>query len=142
MIEITSGVIYRAEKGDSIFSYASCKTVINLQTSFWEILFNTDVNQELRYSLVREARYVDFALNGLVPPACSDVVYIMNELEFCPKPVVFHCRRNSERTGYIAAVYKITRCGWSFERAYADWRASGCNWITWKLWKPALRKWA
>lgn len=41
------------------------------------------------------------------------------------RPVFFHCRRGRDRTGAMAAIYRIERCGWSPVEAVEEMRAFG-----------------
>lgn len=49
-------------------------------------------------------------------------------------PVFFHCKRGADRTGAFAALYRITRQGWSIDRAYSEARDVGMRW-----WYPAVK---
>lgn len=40
-------------------------------------------------------------------------------LETLERPLLFHCHRGSERTGIVAAAYRVKH-GWSFKDAYAE----------------------
>jgi protein tyrosine/serine phosphatase len=42
--------------------------------------------------------------------------------------IFFHCRRGADRTGTFAALYRIARQGWGFERAYKEARDIGLHW--------------
>jgi hypothetical protein len=143
MLELGPGV-WRANKEDALlypFRFPSAKSVVNLQTGFWEILFDRDCNVELRACISLKIRLFDYALSGLLPPARKDIESILWVIsDPANQPVVFHCRAHRERTGYVAAVYRLYQ-GWPFEKAYQEWRATGCRWVTWKLWKRSLKQW-
>ncbi len=49
-------------------------------------------------------------------------------------PVFFHCKRGADRTGAFAALYRVTRQGWSIDRAYSEARDVGMRW-----WYPAVK---
>jgi protein tyrosine/serine phosphatase len=44
-------------------------------------------------------------------------------------PVFFHCRRGAERTGTLAAMYRIAAQGWNPQTAYAEARKIGMRWF-------------
>ena len=43
------------------------------------------------------------------------------------RPVFFHCRRGVDRTGAMAAIYRIEACGWTREEAIEEMKAFGFN---------------
>ena len=43
-------------------------------------------------------------------------------------PIFFHCRRGADRTGAMAAMYRIANQGWGAEKAYGEARNSGLRW--------------
>lgn len=43
-------------------------------------------------------------------------------------PVFFHCKRGADRTGSIAAIYRIARQGWDADEAYSEARDIGLRW--------------
>lgn len=148
MIEIRVG-IWRASKGDTReaiickIKFRRVKTVINLQTSFWEIITNSRyANSELRWCIANSISLVDFAWSGLFPPRRADILAALAVIaNHDNHPVLLHCRRHRERTGFLTACFQIA-IGVPFEKAYQEWRDTGCNWLTWKLWKRALKNWS
>jgi uncharacterized protein (TIGR01244 family) len=46
-------------------------------------------------------------------------------LDAADGPVFVHCHRGADRTGALAALYRIARHGWDNERAYAEARTLG-----------------
>jgi protein tyrosine/serine phosphatase len=125
----------------SLDDLSRVKSVINLETSTRELIFG-GANLELVRCLEENIRLYDFAFSGIFPPDARSTSWIRVLLkEEAPRPVLLHCRHGRERTGFIAAVYRMQVQGWTFEKAYQEWRDTGCRWVTWKLWKRALRKW-
>jgi protein tyrosine phosphatase (PTP) superfamily phosphohydrolase (DUF442 family) len=43
-------------------------------------------------------------------------------------PIFFHCKRGADRTGSIAAIYRIARQGWDADAAYDEARDRGMRW--------------
>jgi protein tyrosine/serine phosphatase len=44
-------------------------------------------------------------------------------------PIFFHCRRGAERTGALAAMYRIAMQSWDASKAYKEARDIGMRWI-------------
>jgi len=74
-------------------------------------------------------RYVNIPLSGWRRPRDADVRRILMLLaDPDARPVLVHCRRGSERTGVVIALYRILYEGWDPERAYREMRAFGFRW--------------
>jgi tyrosine-protein phosphatase SIW14 len=43
-------------------------------------------------------------------------------------PVFVHCRRGSDRTGFLVALYRISHQAWTADRAYREARELGMRW--------------
>jgi protein tyrosine/serine phosphatase len=43
-------------------------------------------------------------------------------------PIFFHCRRGADRTGTLAALYRIRVEGWNADKAYREARDVGMRW--------------
>ncbi|HET9942449.1 MAG TPA: tyrosine-protein phosphatase [Terriglobia bacterium] len=43
-------------------------------------------------------------------------------------PIFFHCHRGADRTGTLAALYRIANQGWNAERAWFEARDIGLHW--------------
>jgi protein tyrosine/serine phosphatase len=56
-------------------------------------------------------------------------------------PIFFHCKRGADRTGSIAAIYRIARQGWDADRAYSEARDIGMRWWYFPV-KGQIRKYA
>lgn len=50
-------------------------------------------------------------------------------------PIFFHCRRGADRTGAMAAFYRIAVQGWDAKKAYSEARDVGMRW-----WYPAVKE--
>ena len=99
------------------------KTVINLR--------GTD---ELTVSQQKEAeaaglKYFNIPMPGLSAPSDDQVervLAVINNPE--NQPVFIHCKRGSDRTGTIAAIYRISHEDWTSDRAIAEARRYGMSW--------------
>jgi len=66
---------------------------------------------------------------GLSAPSDDQVARVMAVIENPDnQPVFIHCKRGSDRTGTIAAVYRISHENWTSERAIAEAKRYGMSW--------------
>jgi protein tyrosine/serine phosphatase len=111
------------EGGLKKLSELGIKTVINLRgpddRASWE--------QEEAESA--GLRYFNLPMPGLSAPSDEQVARAM-EIVNDPtnQPVFIHCKRGSDRTGTISAIYRISREGWTADRAIAEARQNGMSW--------------
>jgi protein tyrosine/serine phosphatase len=74
-------------------------------------------------------RYYNVGLPGLSRPSDEQVARVMTIIDSPESgPVFIHCRRGSDRTGTIAAVYRISHEGWTSEQALAEAKRYGLSW--------------
>ncbi len=63
---------------------------------------------------------------GADPPTPTQVSTLLSALDRAPgEPVFVHCQHGADRTGCMVGIYRVTRQGWSFPRAYAEMRRDG-----------------
>lgn len=99
------------------------KTVVNLRG---EDEISRDEQQEAETAGLR---YFNISMPGLSAPSdeqVSRVLAIIDNPE--NQPVFIHCKRGSDRTGTIAAVYRISHEGWNAERAITEAKRYGMSW--------------
>jgi len=74
-------------------------------------------------------RYFSVAMPGLSAPSDEQVARVMALINSPEnQPVFIHCKRGADRTGTIAAIYRISNEGWTAERAIAEARLHGMSW--------------
>jgi tyrosine-protein phosphatase SIW14 len=75
-------------------------------------------------------RYFSVSLPGLSRPSHQQVARLM-ELIDAPEngPVFIHCKRGSDRTGTVVAIYRITHEDWTAERATSEAKRHGMSWM-------------
>lgn len=99
------------------------KTIINLRGE-------DDLSRvEQKEAETAGLRYFGEAMPGLGAPSDEQVARVMaiiNNPE--NQPVFIHCKRGADRTGTIAAIYRISNEGWTGERAIAEARLYGMSW--------------
>lgn len=141
MIEIQKGVWRGAAPDIESLKKQGIFSVLSLETYTRELIFGNP-NREMLDCFNAGITYFNLELSGIFPPRKEDIalalrILILDEL----RPIYFHCRAGLERTGFLAAVYRMQYQGWTFDAAYAEWKQMGCRWPTYWLWKSALKKW-
>jgi protein tyrosine/serine phosphatase len=99
------------------------KTIINLRG---EVDFTRVEQKEAQTAGLS---YFSVEMPGLSAPSDDQVARVM-EIINNPEnqPVFIHCKRGADRTGTIAAIYRISNEGWTAERAIAEARLHGMSW--------------
>src|SRR5262245_12259235 len=66
---------------------------------------------------------------GLSAPSDEQVNRVLSIIDSPDnQPVFIHCKRGSDRTGTIAAVYRISHDGWTADRAITEAKQYGLSW--------------
>jgi tyrosine-protein phosphatase SIW14 len=100
------------------------KTIINLRGD------SDDTRAEGREALRLGMRYFSIPMSPAGRPTDEQVrraIEIIKEKE--KGPVFVHCRRGSDRTGAIVAIYRIEKDGWTAERAIEEANRYGLGFI-------------
>lgn len=141
MIEVDKG-LFRGPKCDiAPLKAAGFRSVLNLETETRELLGFGDPNLEFKQCQNSNVILFDMAFSGIFPPKWDDVNSALGVLRWGARPLYFHCRAGRERTGFLAACYRMHVQGWSYDDAFAEWVRLGCRFPTWLLWQSALKKW-
>jgi uncharacterized protein (TIGR01244 family) len=76
-------------------------------------------------------RYFGMPMAGWGRPGDDQVARIMAIID-APEnwPVFIHCKRGSDRTGTVAAIYRITHDGWTGHQAVAEASRHGMSWMS------------
>jgi len=99
------------------------KTVINLRGA------DDQASWEQKETESAGIRYFNIPMPGLSAPSDEQVARVMAIVnDPNNQPVFIHCRRGSDRTGTITAIYRISRGGWTADRAIAEARSNGMSW--------------
>lgn len=99
------------------------RTIINLRGEDERAL------QEQKEAEAAGLRYFSVSMPGLSAPSDEQVARVMAIINSSEnQPVFIHCRRGSDRTGTIAAVYRISHDGWTAARAIAEAKQLGMSW--------------
>jgi protein tyrosine/serine phosphatase len=99
------------------------KTIINLRGV-------DEISQgEQKEAEAAGLRYFNIAMPGLSAPSDDQVSRVMAIIDNPEsQPVFIHCKRGADRTGTIAAVYRMSHEGWNAERALAEAKHFGMSW--------------
>lgn len=88
-------------------------------------------NDEERVKLTRVGiDYVEIPLRanllGATPPTDDQIRQFLSiAMDSTRRPVFFHCIHGKDRTGSMAAMYRIEACGWTSEEAVEEMKAFG-----------------
>lgn len=99
------------------------KTVINLR--------GEDDNTRAEQKEVEAAgmHYYAIAMPGLSRPTDEQMARVVDLMDNEENgPVFVHCKRGSDRTGTVVAVYRIRKEGWDDARAIDEARRYGMSW--------------
>jgi tyrosine-protein phosphatase SIW14 len=100
------------------------KTIINLRGD------SDDTRAEGREALRLGMRYFNIPMSTAGRPTDEQIERVLEIIEEQEKaPVFVHCRRGSDRTGAIVAIYRIEKNGWTAERAIEEANRYGLGFI-------------
>jgi protein tyrosine/serine phosphatase len=116
------------EKGFELLKRRGIKTVINLR------LEHDEAEIVQKYGM----NYVQIPIEEVRPwtqiPEAAVAKYFEIVNNPANYPIFFHCQRGADRTGAMAAFYRMAVQGWNAMQAYSEARNIGMRW-----WYPALR---
>jgi protein tyrosine/serine phosphatase len=100
------------------------QTVINLRGE------DDNTRAEQKEAEAAGLRYFSVAMPGLTRPADEQIARVMEIIDAPENGTVFiHCKRGSDRTGTVAAIYRITHEDWTADRARSEARKHGMSWM-------------
>jgi protein tyrosine/serine phosphatase len=124
---VLSDGLYRGgqptEKGFRFLKEKGIKTVINLRAE-----------DDSEAAMVQKLgmHYIRIPVNEIrpwsqIPPGAIGKYFelVNNPANY---PIFFHCRRGADRTGALAALYRMALQGWSAKKAYDEARDIGMRW--------------
>ncbi len=113
-------------------------TIISLQSGWFQLL-NED-KYERQFPSDFGIRHYELGSSDIWPPepwVVEKCLFLMKQ-ERC---IYMHCKSGVDRTGFIAAVYRMRVQGWSYNAAVAEWIDLGRHpWFWW--WGRELKKYA
>ena len=117
---IDEGRVYRSAQPSPLFlkwlvRQHEIKTLVNLR--------GRTQGFESRFAAQNGLRLYSFDLSASRPPTEEDVARFLAILDDpTAHPVLVHCRNGVDRTGYMLAIYRMQRQGWSAAEALAEMR--------------------
>jgi tyrosine-protein phosphatase SIW14 len=112
------------ENGVQKLAALGIRTIINLRGD------DEQTRAEQKAAEAAGLRYFSIPLPDLSRPPGERVERVMALINTAEnQPVFVHCNHGKDRTGVIAAVYRITHDGWTAERAKAEARRYGMSWV-------------
>jgi protein tyrosine/serine phosphatase len=103
------------------------KTVIDLRNN------DDRARKEEGWAKAAGLRFINIPLNNWFSPHNEDIKSILSQIDSKEdQPVFVHCKRGSDRTGTVVAVYRITHDGWDADRANEEAKQFGFGW--WEVW--------
>ena len=124
---IVSDGLYRGgqpnERGFQFLKEKGVKTVINLRA---EDNSEQAVVEKFGMKYIRIPLNEVFPWTRIPPGAIAKYFELVNNPE--NYPIFFHCRRGADRTGLLAALYRMALQGWDPKKAYGEARDIGMRW--------------
>lgn len=109
--------------GMNKLSELGLKTVINLRGP------DDRISGEQKEAESAGMSYFNIPMPGLSAPSDEQVARVMAIINNPDnQPVFIHCKRGSDRTGTVTAIYRISRDGWTADRAIEEARRNGMSW--------------
>ena len=115
------------EAGITELKRLGVKTVIDLR--------DNDNRAHKEEAWVRSAglRFVNVPESNWFKPNQKNIEAIIKQIDETPnQPIYVHCKRGSDRTGTVVAVYRITHDGWTGKQANDEAKKFGFGW--WQIW--------
>lgn len=142
MIEIVPGLYRGPRPKIEDLKAAYINLVICLETGCYEF-FSEDDYEDYDF-FASGITYMEIPCSNICPPNALDVARIIKTIKrglsdgLC---IYLHCLHGEDRTGFVAAVFRMQECGWTYEHALQEWKLHGRKWY-YKLWEKELRKWS
>lgn len=100
------------------------KTIINLRGT------DEQTRAEEEEAKAAGVSYFNIPMPGLSRPTHEQISRVMEIVSSKDSgPVFIHCKRGSDRTGTVVAVYRISQDGWTANRALTEAKRFGLSWM-------------
>ena len=115
------------KEGIAALSALGIKTVIDIGNGV------EDSKEERAWVEGVGMKYVNIHLHNWLKSKDTDIDAILKEVESAEnQPVFLHCKRGSDRTGTVVAVYRMQNNGWMPKQALDEAKKYGFGW--WQFW--------
>ena len=106
------------------------KTIVSLRSA------DGKAKREKNWAQDAGVSFVNVPLSNWFGPKDAKIEKILKLLNNSKnQPVFVHCKRGSDRTGTVIAVYRMTQEGWTPKEASAEAKKFGIGW--WQVWMKA-----
>ncbi len=100
------------------------KTIINLRGDSEDTLAEESEAKRLGFL------YYNIPMSSIGRPTDEQISKVIEIIDLSENaPVFIHCRRGSDRTGVIIAIYRMMRDCWTAERALDEAKRYGMGWV-------------
>ena len=115
------------ERGIAELKKLGVRTVIDMGNG------TEDSVNERRWVEGAGMKYVNIHLHNWLKSKPEDIDAILKEVESRENfPVFLHCKRGSDRTGTVVAIYRMKNDGWLPKQAMEEAKKFGFGW--WQFW--------
>jgi tyrosine-protein phosphatase SIW14 len=137
-IKQVSNNIYRSNRPET---YEDISQIRKLGIHSIISLENNPLVVKVEKDLVRHfgISFQNFPMSEISSPTSEQLIRVVHLINTSLKPVLVHCRRGVDRTGYVIAAYRMLEEGWSYKRAIKECKDNGHRtwWYFW--WKDSLK---
>lgn len=140
MKEVIEGKLYRGPRPESYDQLKAMKiqTIVCLQSG-WHEFFNDDF-YENNSPFDHGFNFYNLKCSDFFPPSEKDVQTFFEIMESATGPVYIHCLHGKDRTGFMIAVYRMRKQGWTFKQAKEELFANEFHKFPYLWWLRELKK--
>ena len=112
------------EDGLKKLAQLGIKTIVNLRGE------SEDTHAEEVEAKGLGMRYFSIPMSGAGRPSDEQIKHVLGLIDTQENtPVFIHCRRGSDRTGAVIAIYRITHDGWTCDQALDEAKRYGMGFV-------------
>ena len=114
------------------------EVIISLEMGIYQLV--TDTKREHQFPVDFGIDYYDLNCSILTPPESWQIEKFLEIVDRGKKTLV-HCLTGVDRTGFMCAVYRMHRQGWTLAQAHDEWIKMGRHFM-YVGWNRELKKYA
>lgn len=139
---VKGNVLSRGQRPSTMRDMANlmAPTIINLETGWFEF-FHDRNGEESEWAKWLNIDLIHYPLSDLIAPTRGQVDDIHRLIKYglARGNVHFHCLHGEDRTGYVAASWRMLEQKWAADDAIGEMRTMGFHMIPYFFWLPELR---